>query len=60
MPKLDQQRRRAGYACLCIAIHKQRKESSTTGSFPVAQFDSSQKPYVTFGNVPKAVCGEFR
>ena len=32
----------------------QRKESLTTVSFAVAQFDSSQKPYVAFGNVPKA------
>jgi hypothetical protein len=34
---------------------KQRKESSTTGSFPVAQFDSSQKLCVVFGNVPKGI-----
>jgi len=33
----------------------QRKESFTTGSFAVAQFDSSQKPLVAFGNVPKTV-----
>ena len=33
----------------------QRKESSTSDSFPVAQFDSSQKPYVAFGNVSIAV-----
>jgi len=35
--------------CLSAA---QRKESLTTVSFAVAQFDSSQKPYVAFGNVP--------
>jgi hypothetical protein len=33
----------------------QRNESFTTGRFPVVQFDSSQKPFVAFGNVPKAV-----
>ena len=33
-------------------MHRQRKESLTTVSFAVAQFDSSQKPYVAFGNVP--------
>jgi len=28
-----------------------------TGSFPVVQFDSGQKPFVEFGNVAKAaVC----
>jgi hypothetical protein len=30
----------------------QREESSTTGCFPVVQIDTSQKPYVPFGNVP--------
>lgn len=29
----------------------QRKETFTTNSFPVAQFDASQKPFVEFGNV---------
>jgi hypothetical protein len=33
----------------------QRKVSSMTGSYPAAQFDSSQKPYVAFGIMPKAV-----
>gem|GEM_PF-2621164 len=30
----------------------QRKESLMTDSFPVAQFDSCQKPFVAYGNVP--------
>lgn len=30
------------------------QESSTTGSFSVAQFDSGQKPYKACGNVPIA------
>jgi len=33
---------------------RQRKESFTAGSFPVAQFDSSQKPFVAYGNVPNS------
>lgn len=36
----------------------QRKESFTTGSFAVAQFDSSQKPLVAFGNMSDPVLGE--
>lgn len=36
---------------------RQRKESFTTGSFAVAQFDLSQKPLVAFGNVPIPVIG---
>lgn len=35
----------------------QRLLPFTKGSFPVAQFDSSQKPYVAFCNVPKADSG---
>jgi hypothetical protein len=30
----------------------QRQDSFATVSFPVAQFNSSQKPFVAFGNVP--------
>ncbi len=30
------------------------QESSTTGSFPVVQFDSSQKPYVAVNLVHRA------
>ena len=36
-------------------MHKDTQESSTTGSFPVAQFDSGQKLYEAFGNVPVGV-----
>lgn len=41
-----------------VATLEQRKESSTTGSFLVAQFDSVQKPFVAFGIVPVAVTDE--
>lgn len=36
----------------CVAwLQCRRLLPFTKGSFPVAQFDSSQKPYVTFCNV---------
>jgi hypothetical protein len=31
---------------------KQREGPFTTGTFPVAQFDSCQKPFVAYGNAP--------
>jgi len=36
-------------------MHKDPKEPFATGSFIVAQFDSSQKPFVAFGKVRTAV-----
>ena len=38
---------------LLLKSGKETQESSTVGSFPVAQFDSRQKPFVAFGIVPK-------
>jgi len=49
-------------ALLTVAAGKfesgvQRIQSSTTGSFAVVQFNSSQKPFVAFGIVPMGVTG---
>lgn len=38
---------------------EQRKESFRKHSVPVAQFDSSQKPFVAYGKVPTRVVQVF-
>ena len=45
--RLDSYRRRR-------LTQEDTQESSTTGRFPVVQFDSNQRPHVAFWNVPTA------